>query len=317
MTDVVIYDEHQAWSRTLNASGRDGRGVGGWEVFMVQLAEGLAAAGYSVEVCNAELARHDYVEGPGVAYNLSDRANHCRVLITGRHSRIPEWIRAERTFTACVDDPRSSAADYAHLIGRTTMVHLSEWQRSLYRELGHTGGNVIPSMISDAVYDLRSTPKERGRWCCVSAWNKGTDRTLALWQEVRECGTLYVGSPYGAPKDAWERCMRAGARWLGQLGPMQVAQELAKSEAVFRVCERPETFGVTDAIAEAVGTRVHCLCTHGFGAALEELSSPYVTMDPMVFLQGVREGTGLGTQKDDFRVSTILPRWIKALGLEA
>ena len=190
----------------------------------------------------------------------------CRVLLTGRQSNIPAWIKAERVFTSCVDDPSNEPHAYAHLRNRTTMIHLSEWQESLYEALGHEDGIVIPSMISDWI----TGPASKSGWVCVNAWNKGTRETLDMWQHLRNSGfegELRVGSPYGFPADAYDQCARAGAKWLGLLTPEKVVHELNRAEAVFRVCRAPETFGVTDAIAEVVGTRVHCLCTNGFGAS--------------------------------------------------
>jgi len=261
-------------------------------------------------------------EQRGVSYPSIDREPvECRTLLTARHSRIPTWIRAERIVTSAVDDPRSCAHTFNHLLGRSLVVCLSEWMAGLYRELGHTTV-VVPSMLDDAIYDVKRSPKASG-WVCVSAWNKGTAETLALWAEMKgkhpELGDLSVGTPYGAPADAAEWCRAHGARWLGQLTPPQIVRALAGSEAVFRVCVAPETFGVTDAIAEAVGTRVHCLCTNGLGAACEVLESPYVTVDPVAFEHGVLNPahlTGEMTRKD-WRVSKIMPQWIRVLGLEA
>lgn len=313
--DVIIYDQYKSWSPSILASGDTGRGVGGWEVFMVQLAEGLARQGLHVE---AHTPRGQGPSKDGVIYAAgAHTATSCRVLITGRESQIPPWIRAERLFTACVDDPTSTPRAYDHLRGRSVMVHLSEWQRSLYAALGHEHGLVIPSMIDDWIYSHPTTDKVRGRFVCVSAWNKGTRETLAAWRKIAPGGELLVGSPYGFPPDAYDQCARAGARWLGLLTPVDVVRELAKAEAVFRVCVAPETFGVTNAIAEVVGTRVHCLCVKGLGAAREALASPYLTENEEEFafhLQNVISATP--KRKRDYSVASILPQWLAAIGEE-
>lgn len=313
--DVIIYDEHQSWSPSLLASGRNGQGVGGWECMMVQLAEGLARAGLSVLTMNPD-GWHSVIEDGRWARLDIGLHQTAQALLTGRHSGFPAWASVAQSFTACVDDPTHALRDYDHLRGRSTLIHLSEWQRSLY--VGHERGIVIPSMINDWIYGLPRVPKSG--YVCVSAWNKGTDATLKLWGELGIDGTLSVGTPYGAPPDAYERCAAVGARWLGQLTPREIVHALNKAEAVFRVCERPETFGVTDAIAEVVGTRVNVLCTNGVGAAREVLSgAAIVTEDADSFARCIRAwhgkwGSSL-TNFTDRRVSTLIPRWIEAMGL--
>ena len=318
--DVILYDEHQSWSPSINASARDGKGIGGWEVFQVQIASWLAAAGYRVWAINPG-SRPDRHE-KGVYYGLGDPADtvQCRALILGRHSRIPDWIQADKTVTSAVDDPTHTRHDYDHLKGKSLIVCISEWQAVLYRDLGHDA-IAIPSMISDEIY-ARPRPASKRGMVCVSAWNKGTDATLALYADMRRrwpaLPDLYVGSPYGAPMDAARRVQHYGAKYLGgALKPGEVVSALEGAEAVFRVCIAPETFGVTDAIAEVVGTRVHALFTRGLGASREVLASSYLTEDSETFEVGVLKALGKpATQpKSDYRVSTIMPRWLPVLGL--
>ena len=326
--DVLIYDDKNAWAPAANASGRSGQGVGGFEVQMVQIATWLASRGLKVAAFNAGGWR---VAENGVEYfpHMGGWGEQkCKTLLTCRSSQIPTWVTAERTVTSCVDDPRWSGDDYEHLLGRTLMVHLSHWQKSLYVALHHRANEVIPSMLDDAIYDgfVYHDETLKSGWVCVNAWNKGTDETLDLWARLSrryypDLGTLSVGSPYGAPPDALERCHRAGASWLGQLTPKQIVRALGSARGVFRVCKRPETFGVTDAIAEALGTHVHCLCTNGFGAAKSVLVSPYVTDSAEDFEGGVvtrathYQDEGRMPKPKDYRVSTVMPQWLEVLGL--
>jgi hypothetical protein len=311
---VILYDQFKSWSPSINRTGDSGRGVGGWECLMVQLASGLASAGYEVQA----VRRGAYELTDGVRYlNAQDNMGQmqCDVLVTGRQSQIPTWIKAERTFTACVDDPTTEPHAYAHLKKRSVMVHLSQWQRLLYEALVHTGGVVIPSMIDDWIYELPREPKNG--WVCVNAWNKGTVETLKMWEHLKNSGfegQLSVGSPYGFPADAYDQCQRVGARWLGLLTPRKVVGVLNRAEAVFRVCRAPETFGVTDAIAEVVGTRVHCLCTNGFGASKEALTSPFVTDSATAFIANMSRSYTV-TRVNDYSVSHVMPMWLEALGL--
>lgn len=315
--DVVMYDENFGWGPSFNAS----RPIGGWEVHCVQIATALAARGFKVVAMNpgAPCAR----EEDGVAYgpHAYPTTIDCRALILGRHSRVPDFIKADRTFTSAVDDPRFCDEKYDHLVGRSTIVCLSEWQAGLYRAKGHEA-IVVPSMIDDDVYRARAHAR-MGGFICVNAWNKGTEATLALWARMKAArprwkATLRVGSPYSHPSDAEARakCEAAGAEWIGTLKPREVVEALVTAEAVFRVNDRhPETFGVCDAIAEVVGTRVHVLHTGEMGAARDTLVSPYLTRDLKEFEDGVMFPFLDYPPARDYRVSTIMPRWMAVLGL--
>ena len=316
MIDLILYNDRTAFAPSVLSGGAVQ--VGGFEVACEQIASGVAAIGASVEVFHNGGAGYER----GVVYQTPRRVHpdiSCRALLTARACHIPSWIKAERTFTTVVDDPRSEPESFAHLRGKSTLIALSEWQAGLYRALGHERVIVIPSMIADDVYNYRSCEKKPGRFVCVNAWNKGTDATLRLWSKLKRimpgC-TLSVGSPYSHPPDAMERCAFSGARWLGTLTPAGVVDALSTAEAVFRVCERPETFGVADAIAEVVGARVHCLCTNGFGAARDVLSSSYLTTDLKIFLDGVleaRDTPGLAVPRGDYFVSSVIKQWERTL----
>jgi hypothetical protein len=316
--DVVIYDEHCGWSPSLNAS----KGTGGYEVHMVQIASWLAAMGLRVVVFgHNDCARMEHaLPEHGVIYLDSRITNgdpwSCAALITCRASSVPTWVTAQRTVTASVDDPRPCPERFAHLRGRSTLVCVSEWQAGLFRDLGHECV-VIPPPIWDETYRVAEhlDGKVWGRHVCLSAWNKGTQETLDAWRRLPKRPSdwqLLVGSPYSHPPDAAERCCEVGAVWLGTLTPDQVTAWMVSAEAVFRVNVAPETFGVTDAIAEVLGCRVHCLCTNGVGAIDEVLESPYVTSLPYAFRHGVLNSRPYRTSKD-FRVSTIMPRWLPVL----
>ena len=322
MIDVVMFDDTNAWSPSLNARGRSGKGVGGFEVFQVQIATWLASKGYKVVAYRPSLIEGEEM---GVDYRDSREVpaafrTECRALITARHAQIPEWVKAQRTVTSAVDDPRFCDEKYDHLIGRSTICCLSEWQAGLYRTMGHEC-TVIPSMLDDYIYEMKRHPLASG-WVCVNAWNKGTEETLKLWVELKsshpDIGELSVGTPYGAPDDALDQCRRAGARWLGQLTPVQIVRALAGAEAVFRVCKQPETFGVTDAIAEVLGLDVHMLVKGEMGASRDVLCSPWVTSNPVTFAAGVAGMVERPPRINtlDYRVSTIMPRWLTLLGLE-
>ena len=320
MIDLIIWNDRTAFAPSVIRSGSVQ--VGGFEVACSQIAGGIAATGREVLTFAPGHAR---VEA-GVVYVGSDVAAQervpleCHALLTARACKIPDWIKAKRTFTTCVDDPRGSwASSFDHLKGRTTIVALSEWQAQLYRDLGHERVIVIPSMIEDDYVAFARCEKRPRSFVCVNAWNKGTPQTLAMWARLRSrlkgC-TLSVGSPYSHPDDAAEQCAFHGVKWLGTLTPMGVVNVLSTAEAVFRVCTAPETFGVADAIAEMVGARVHCLCTNGVGAAREVLASPVCT-DVRAFEYDVARWVGVDLPPirpvADYRVSTVIKRWEEVL----
>jgi len=309
--DLVFWDALQSWGPGVQ------RPTGGWEVMARQLVEITASAGYEV---------HAYRPAPAAfVHNVhywDSRVEHppmrAKCLVLGRNTPRPAGIQADRVLVAAVDDPRFET----HQVSDATVVCLSEWQREMFVALGHPSTHVIPSMIDDWIYDLArlGVKKRQGSYVCVNAWNKGTDATLALWRDLSMVGELTVGSPYGAPPDALARCRRVGARWIGELGPRQVVQALAESEAVFRVCERPETFGVTDAIAEVVGTRVYGYFPNGFGATLEVLENSFTASDLPTFRRALERRDKHDSEfpwntRRDLRASTIIRQWWQLMGL--
>lgn len=303
---IAFYDQHCGWGPGQNAS----KGTGGSEIHLTQLATWLASHGHDVIVqC------HDAkgVEA-GVLYEESRGAppgHDVDAVVSVRRSRIPEHIRAKRWLSLCTDDP-ANPEPWAHLLGRsTTLVCVSEWQGRRYRELGHRVA-VIPAMIDDATYDsIINDPS--GALCCVSAWNKGTQETLDAWPAIRNetGGTFSVGWPYSAPGDAKERVEAAGAICLGELRPSQIVDVLSTHEAHVRVCTIGETFGATDAIARAVGARVHVLCTGEVGALRETVPGSVYTDrgEWLVSLAQRRQGQ----PSRDFRVSSVAPAWLPLL----
>ncbi len=307
MTSVLIYDEHCGWSPSLNAS----KGTGGTEVHLVQIATWLAAHGVDViAMCHDGRRQREsdvlYVE----SRDHGPISKDFDVILTVRRSSIPVGYDGyARIITLVTDDPRPEPDAYAHLLGRSTLACVSEWQAGLYRALGHKCV-VIPAMIDDWVYDLR-VEKVPGRHACLSAWNKGTQATLDAWQDVRPSGGfLVVGSPYSEPDDAEERCHKVGAIWLGRLKPREIVTEMARSIAHVRVCEIGETFGATDAIAEAVGTKVYAYCPGDVGA----LRWPWLNKED--WGQAVRSGYGHERHmlpERDLRLDTVMPQWLRLI----
>lgn len=308
--DVIAYDTNAGWSPSLNES----KGTGGFEVHMVQIASWLARQHYSVVV----FSHFDGAED-GVVY-LDSRKEHgqwsCKCLLICRSSPIPDFVLAERTIALQCDDPRPCPEKWSHLRG-VVMTCVSHWQAGLFRDLGFQVMAVIPPMIQLPELSGVRPPRRRGRLVCMSAWNKGTDETLEAWGRVAPAMSnchFMVGSPYSHPADAAKRCEAVGAMWCGEVTPMTVRRWLATAEAVFRVNVAPETFGVTDALAEHLGAEVYMLCRNGFGASREVLSSPWVTDDSVEFESyAVSRRQDAVIPKRDLRVHKIMPQWLPVL----
>jgi hypothetical protein len=304
LTSLLIYDERCGWSPSLNAS----KGTGGTEVHLVQVATWLAGRGFDVTAFCHD-GQHQVEDG--VRY-IESRAWDFRspvdVLLTVRKSTIPTTFRAGRIFTLVTDDPRPEPDAYSHLLNRSTLVCVSEWQAALYRALGHTCV-VIPAMIDDATYAIPHNYVP-GRFACMSAWNKGTDETLRIWSHMSALmpgKTLVVGCPYSAPADARQRCEDAGAIFVGgELRPGDIVRHLSLAEAHVRVCTIGETFGATDAIAAALGCRVHVYCTGDVGALPETVPGGVWTSRPHWERAIARHEPVV---MRDFRVSKIMPQW--------
>lgn len=266
---VAIWDQHCAWSRSLNRE----RLHGGGEIHMVQLAEGLALRGHEV-VCYTVDGRG--IEG-GVRYEDSRLSGHlthdCDALIVQTDSEVQGFFRAGRTVTHQIHDPRPCRERWAHFEGRRELVHVcvSRWDAGLFDWLGGRAVCIHPPLDVSAQRG-REALRIPTRFVCCASWNKGTDRTLELWVVLSSRlpgAELCVSSPYSEPDDAAARCERAGARWVGRLVE-DVPELIATAGAgLFMVNEHPETFGITPAFARLLDLPVYILCLRELGGLPE------------------------------------------------
>lgn len=310
MIDVLFYDDRGGFGPSFNRS----HAVGGAEIHLVQVAEYLAAAGCRVV---ANVHQNDYGSGVtegGVDYHDSRRWPwgesptdiHVDTCIVVGCASFPVAVRASRVFAFQVVDPRPCGHMFEHLRGRATMVCVSDWQASLFRELGHRTV-VIPVPIPDEWYERRG--RRDLDFVCISSWNKGTQRTLELWD--RSWGELCVGSSYSHPDDAEQRCADVGARWLGMLRGQAWADVLYRARAFARVCTIGETFGVADVAAMAQGVSTYTLCERE-AAALAETGLPFHTRE--AWEHCIRARAPLTQDVQRYRASRVLPQWMELLG---
>lgn len=323
--DVVLYADTKegAFAPEHNAS----KPTGGTEVHMVQLAEGLAAAGYGVTaispISEPETTRAGYRCMPS-AGNVEQL--RCRALVTAGLSKVPEWIKPDRAAILWTHDPPHNLP---FLVGHRwqRFVCVSEWQARRFPHGWDTA--VIPAMIDEWIYELPPLHKDRQKFVCMSAWWKGTADTLLAWEQMRPPGaTLYVGSPYSHPPNAPE-VVRAtpGCQWVDLKSPKDVVEAMRDAAGVFRVALSPETFGATDAIAQILGCRTHVLCPHGEMGALPATLGAwnFVTSDVEKFKRELHSAylappVEMNFDRDrylkNYRPAAIIPQWVKLLGLE-
>jgi hypothetical protein len=165
---------------------------------------------------------------------------------------------------------------------------------------------------------------------------KGLDETIKKWQilkrrrfveEMKGC-ELHITSPgYGKEQYMFVRENFAYDKsivFLDDLPPRELAKYMATCEGLFYVNTFNETFGAVCAIADAVGCKVHVLCKNELSGCPEAVGSDsgsFVTDIEMQFDAGFIENLGDFRQEfhapKDFRVSTVLPRWLAALKLES
>ena len=216
----------------------------------------------------------------------------CDTLIVFRYSTIPP-IKYKRLIV-WVEDAAPQAHKHlfpALLEPNTTLVVISEWQKSLF--LGVNKAVTINSSLPQWVFDYKSS-KDKDKFIYASANIKGLKSTVQYWLELKKNplfkdAKLYVCTPGYDTID--EKILKeAGIIFLGSLTFDKVVEHIASSFAMFYVNDFPETFGVSPYLAEVLGCRTHILCTHGYGALKELLNSPLVTEDKDQFMREVIEG---------------------------
>lgn len=316
MYDVLLYadDPAGAFSPSLNAS----RPTGGTEIHLVQLAEGLGRTGLLVigvsEIPKDETTEYAvYCHPPRMEWLARWRT---KILITAGLTKPPEWVKADRHLVLWTHDaPHNLPHLEAAGLRWSEFICVSHWQASRFPRGWKT--RIIPPIIDDWIYDLPPVTKRRGKYVCLSAWWKGTRQTLELWPQVHPAGAeLVVGSPYSHPPEAREMVERTpGCRWVELPTPRAVVEEMRDAEGVFRVATAPETFGITDVIAQILGCRIHAFAPSGFGGAEEALAEPIgYASNIETFLAELTKPADRCCVLD-LRASKIIPRWRRLLDL--
>jgi glycosyltransferase involved in cell wall biosynthesis len=327
--DVILFD---SVGMPYTGSTPEHGGIGGSELEFILLGEALVRRGYSVLVLNNTLLPAH--EG-GVEY-ASHRAvvQHrfeCRALVVAGRSPIPP-ISFQKVVVAVSDAPGDGPDPLAALFSSAedaTLVAVSNWQRSLFPAAWKAV--VIPYMLPERVYSRGGPSADEGgarsrrRFVYASAARKGIVETFAAWQELKADPSvadaeLVVCMPgHDAVDEA--TLARAGVGFLGSLPFDRVVAEIASSAGLFYVNRAPETFCLVAALTEALGRRVHVLCTRGEGALRETVASPLVTSDRAQFFEQFRAAYAspddprwTATPKD-YHEATVAAEWVRVLGL--
>lgn len=296
MAAVLFYDDRGGFGPTFNAT----HAVGGAEIHLVQIAGYLAACGHDVTAATLAGAS----EENRVAYRpTTDLPSTVDVAIVVGCASLPR-VHAGKTLAFQVVDPRPHPQMFDHLRGHATLVCVSEWHASLFRDLGHEAV-VVPVPIPDEWYTPDPSVRRVAQFGCFSSWNKGAEQTIAAWDDA--WGSLAVGSPYSHPGLV---AHRPGVTWLGTLRPRERWITAMRSVcAIARICTIGETFGVVDVAARAMGMHCYTLCTGDVGSLREVGARPFT--DAAEWRDAIRQrAPHPGGDAERFRASRVLSSWL-------
>jgi len=313
--DLIVYDDVGS---PIRPSALQSKGMGGSEFVLLQVAEALAAAGKRVLVVGhgqTESGRAKYAD---VRQPFSGHT--CDTLLISRYSGHPE-IQRSKTLILCSDLYGEHYSRLEPLVAEGAQVlAVSQWQAGRFP--ARWGVKVVPNPVPDWVYGVRKE-RDSDRFVYASAALKGLNLTLECWERLRMDSRVRPGSElrichpgYDSPDGAKVKAT-PGVRALGSLPFEQVVWELASSAGLFYANVFPETFCIVAALAEAVGTRVHVWQSHPAGGAVQETVSSPVASTFEEFKDGFLGAYGTlrpPPEPKDFRMSTVLKRWLEILG---
>lgn len=323
--DLCIFDNvGMPYTSTTYRNG----GLGGSEFETVLLAEGLAKAGYKVAVINGfKFPCTEY----GVDYWPADYLNNntfqCTTLLIMRTSIVPvgriEFDNIRFWLTDIPNDNQLFQLSNWLSPGRPGKgICVSAWHRSLFPQ--NWNFTFVYNMIPDWVYELEPKIKNVNRYIYSSSALKGLDSTIELWREMKKSyflkkSELYVCHP-GYDKVDAKKLESNKINLLGCLSFPQLVEELRTTQSMFFVNSFPETFCIAAVLSEILGVMPQILVLQHPGALGETLANNNMVVvndlekfQKMVF-DNAKNPQSLKKPKD-YRVSSVLPRWIKELKL--
>lgn len=329
--------------------------TGGSEWQAVLLAESLAARGFRVGYIGPFFAYAmdrgvQYIPHGEVVGRKDASGAHrptakvrTRVLISQRFGTLPpvEFNRLVFDLHDIPDQRLQGVMAAMQEVPNSAVVVHSHFTHSLLD--GWPSVNVIPCMLPDEFYGnaiscsdkaLQSAIGEGGatsvspkvrtrpRYVYGSAAMKGLEPTLALWKELKRKkvptfrrAILTVTSPgYDAINPEWLKDAK-DVEVVTDLSPAGMQDLLADSDGIFMVSTYPETFGIVFHQCEVAGKPARVLQLHRQMDALWGSTSITLYKDADTFVRSFDRDHKLVGR--DFRVSTVLPKWLDVLGLSA
>lgn len=333
MIDVVLYNTvGPAFTfKTIEAGG-----LGGSELEILQIAEGLTKRGYKVVIANGVTEETtergvDFVPSRKIA--ALDGAHS---LYIERMSGMPAMPLVARTVVRATDVYCPPYDAQRPIFSRGgLLVAVSNWQAFLFDSL------VPPSqrrVINPILGPTPPTDKVAGRFVYASAPIKGLDATLAKWRrlhrDAKGRGTmkkarLVIVTPghFDFYADRMPKLSAAdkaiGVSYEGSPTPEAYRAWIASAEGLFYVNTMPETFGNVAAFAERSGTRTHILCKSGLGGLSEAIvhhellteNEGQFDRDFMAAWQGEDRKPSDASLIPDRSVEALIPKWEMVLGL--
>jgi hypothetical protein len=319
--DVVFHD-----GVGLPYRGDEAKGLGGSEFSVIRLAKALASRGVKV------LVQNNLPRGQEWTFDEVDFIGHrnrdefdAKTLILQRYSQFPTNVGFDKLVVQLHDMPEAQHVTYVDsLLARDleppTIVFNSEWQRSLYPK--SWPAVVIPCLLP--IMDVGSVVLHRpGHFVYASAAMKGLKETLDLWERLVKVVEgpkphLHIISSWDAGSLGKHRILDTTITVWGQLTHEELTRLIASCEGMFYVNSFAETFCVTAAMAERLGTRVHILCKRGFGALREVLAdTAYVTDNETLFVHHFLDQYGKQPKQinalKDYSVEAGVKRWLEII----
>lgn len=201
----------------------------------------------------------------------------------GRCKRLIFWRQVKSVLSWC--EPQSDA-QYLRMTDADpdlgagfhgTMVCVSGWQRRMLDGRARDYA-VVPPMLGDHVYSSTNAAKPyyeelADSWIYASAANKGIEDTLASWKQ-KPAGNRLLVTTTGYDEPTSGLCESYGAEWIGKLSPKDMVRVMGMCRGMYYRNRAPETFGVTTAIAVALGLELDIECVGHEPCGLAESRVP-------------------------------------------
>ena len=302
-------------------------GLGGSEFETTLLAEGLAAQGYKVAVLtNFKYPSNEFKVDYWPVDYLNANKLSCKTLLIMRNSPVPvgavEFDNIRFWFTDIPNEQQLTQLSNWLAPGRHGLgICVSSWHRSLFPPTWNF--TYIHNMIPDWVYDVAPKTKNPNKYTYCSSALKGLDSTIELWKELRKSyflkkADLTVCHP-GYDRIDSQKLAENKITFLGSLPFDKLVEHLNTTQHMFYVNTFPETFCIVGVLAEILGVTPQVLILQHPGALNEVLANnQFIATDLDKFQKFVFDNAKTPPplkKAKDYRVSTLLPKWIKELKL--